>query len=295
MIRNMIQLRVNVTTFIVFVCDVYICAQGLICAETPFNHDVHNERVIGGYDAVPNQWKWQVSLQFDSYSDGLFYHICGGTIIDSFHILTAAHCILSMDAHLYRAVVGEHNLYEYDGSEEFLPVERIVVHPGWNGDLAKGNDIAILRLASPVYDNGYVAIANLPYPDQTLPHGFTCYITGWGLMDFGGSIPAILQESPINVVEHSVCSQPEWWGSIALKTMVCAGGDGIISGCQGDSGGPLNCFTDGAWRVHGVVSYGPSGRCNQVKKPTVFTRVSSFQDWMYSCFILTPNNTLTSF
>lgn len=51
---------------------------------------------------------------------------------------------------------------------------------------------------------------------------------------------------------------------------------------QGDSGGPLNCFTDGAWRVHGVVSYGPAGMCNQVRKPTVFTRVSSFMDWMYS-------------
>lgn len=47
----------------------------------------------------------------------------------------------------------------------------------------------------------------------------------------GGS-PAILQVAPINVVEHSVCSQPEWWGSIALETMVCAGGDGIIAGCQ---------------------------------------------------------------
>lgn len=45
------------------------------------------------------------------------------------------------------------------------------------------NDIALLRLAGPIYDSGYVAIANLPYPDQTLPHGFTCYITGWGLVD----------------------------------------------------------------------------------------------------------------
>lgn len=47
-----------------------------------------------------------------------------------------------------------------------------------------------------------------------------------------GSIPAILQVAPINVVEHEVCSGPNWWGSNALKTMVCAGGDGIISGCQ---------------------------------------------------------------
>uniref|UniRef100_A0A3P9CUV7 Elastase-1 n=1 Tax=Maylandia zebra TaxID=106582 RepID=A0A3P9CUV7_9CICH len=245
--------------------------------------DIDNERVIGGSNAQPNTWKWQ----YDQFYDGSFYHMCGGSVVDSFHIMTAAHCILSPDASQYRVVVGEYDLYKLEGSEQFIHVEKITVHPGWNGDLRYGNDIALLRLAGPIYDSGYVAIANLPYPDQTLPHGFTCYITGWGLVDYGGS-PAILQVAPINVVEHSVCSQPEWWGSIALETMVCAGGDGIIAGCQGDSGGPLNCFTDGAWRVHGVVSYGPSGMCNQVFKPTVFTRVSSFEDWMFSVSLLMP-------
>ncbi|XP_044032549.1 chymotrypsin-like elastase family member 2A isoform X2 [Siniperca chuatsi] len=260
----------------------FLSCIGLISAETPFNHYVHNQRVIGGHDAKPNTWKWQVSLQYDSYNDGLFYHMCGGSIIDSLYIMTAAHCILSMDASMYRVAVGEYNLYKYDGSEQFIHVETIVVHPGWTEDLGKGNDIALLRLANPVYYNGHVAIAELPTPGEMLPHDFTCYITGWGLMDYGGSIPAILQVSPIAVVEHSICSQPNWWGSIALRSMICAGGDGVISGCQGDSGGPLSCFTDGAWRVHGVVSYGPAGRCNQVFKPTVFTRVSSFLDWIYS-------------
>lgn len=51
---------------------------------------------------------------------------------------------------------------------------------------------------------------------------------------------------------------------------------------QGDSGGPLSCLVDGVWRIHGVVSYGPSGRCNQYKLPTVFTRVSYFIDFIYS-------------
>ncbi|XP_010783843.1 LOW QUALITY PROTEIN: chymotrypsin-like elastase family member 2B, partial [Notothenia coriiceps] len=161
----------------------FLSCIGLICAETPFNHKVHNERVIGGNDAKPNTWRWQASLQYDSYNDGSYYHICGGTIIGSFYIMTAAHCILSMDASAYRVVVGEYDLYEYDGSEQFSRVDMIAVHPDWNEDLARGNDIALLRLANPVYDNGYVAIADLPYPDQMLPHGFTCYITGWGLMD----------------------------------------------------------------------------------------------------------------
>lgn len=48
----------------------------------------------------------------------------------------------------------------------------------------------------------------------------------------GGSVPAILQEAAIPVVEHAVCSTPAWWGDFATKTMVCAGGDGRTAGCQ---------------------------------------------------------------
>lgn len=45
-------------------------------------------------------------------------------------------------------------------------------------------------------------------------------------------MPDILQEAPIGVVDYSVCSTPEWWGSTVKTTMVCAGGDGMTSGCQ---------------------------------------------------------------
>lgn len=38
----------------------------------------------------------------------------------------------------YRAVVGEYNLYKYDGSEQFIRVDRIVVHPSWTDQLDKG-------------------------------------------------------------------------------------------------------------------------------------------------------------
>ena len=50
---------------------------------------------------------------------------------------------------------------------------------------------------------------------------------------------------------------------------------------QGDSGGPLNCpAADGSWQVHGVTSFVSAFGCNTIKKPTVFTRVSAFIDWI---------------
>lgn len=50
---------------------------------------------------------------------------------------------------------------------------------------------------------------------------------------------------------------------------------------QGDSGGPLNCQAeDGTWEVHGIASFVSALGCNAPKKPTVFTRVSAFEDWI---------------
>lgn len=50
---------------------------------------------------------------------------------------------------------------------------------------------------------------------------------------------------------------------------------------KGDSGGPLNCQNaDGSWDVHGVVSFGSGEGCNVLQKPTVFTQVSSYINWM---------------
>lgn len=149
-------------------------------------------------------------------------------------------------------------------------------------------------------------------------HIWGCWFNIWRILvshypvSAGGYMPDILQEAPIGVVDYSVCSTYEWWGSVVKKSMVCAGGDGLTAGCQvqmfsqpwqfssmmavinfcadpvviwtfqGDSGGPLNCLTDGSWKVHGVVSFGAAINCNLYSKPTVFTRVSAFTDWLYS-------------
>ncbi|CAN7996454.1 unnamed protein product, partial [Ixodes hexagonus] len=49
------------------------------------------DRVIGGQEAVPHSWPWQVSLQLRSFD--VLGHFCGGSLIDNSWVLTAGHCV----------------------------------------------------------------------------------------------------------------------------------------------------------------------------------------------------------
>ncbi|XP_042347963.1 chymotrypsin-C-like [Plectropomus leopardus] len=235
-------------------------------------------RVVGGVDAKPHSWPWQISLQYNR--QGEWRHTCGGTLISNQWVLTAAHCISKGKE--YRVAMGKQNLIETEEGAVFMTPATIVVHEKWN-PLFIRNDIALIKLESPVTLSDSIMPACVPAAGLILPNNYPCYVTGWGRISTGGPIADILQQALLPVVDHATCSQSDWWGPQVKETMVCAGGDGVVSGCNGDSGGPLNCQnTDGAWEVHGIVSFGSGLSCNFPKKPTVFTRVSAYIDWINS-------------
>ncbi|XP_012993513.1 elastase-1 isoform X2 [Esox lucius] len=140
-------------------------------------------------------------------------------------------------------------------------------------------DIALIKLSTPATLNSAVQLAVLPPSGQILPNNNPCYITGWGRTSTGGSLSNSLKQAYLPSVDYKTCSGPTWWGSTVKPTMVCAGG-GSNAGCQGDSGGPLNCQVGGRYYVHGVTSFVSSAGCNVIRKPTVFTRVSAYTDWI---------------
>uniref|UniRef100_A0A8D0ES88 Peptidase S1 domain-containing protein n=1 Tax=Strix occidentalis caurina TaxID=311401 RepID=A0A8D0ES88_STROC len=219
-------------------------------------------RVVGGEDARPHSWPWQISLQYDS--SGTWRHTCGGTLIDPSWVLTAAHCISS--SLTYRVVLGKQVLSEDE--------------PGSVLGSPCSNDIALIKLAQAVKESETIQPSCLPPAGLILENGYPCYITGWGRLRTNGPLADTLQQALLPVVSYEICSQRDWWGSNVRTTMVCAGGDGVTSGCNGDSGGPLNCQREGLWEVHGIVSFGSALGCNTAKKPTVFTRVSAYIDWI---------------
>ncbi|NXJ83253.1 CTRC protein, partial [Trogon melanurus] len=256
-------------------------------------------RVVGGEDARAHSWPWQVSLQYDSA--GTWRHTCGGTLIAPDWVLTAAHCISS--SLTYRVVLGKQVLSEDELGSVAAEVETIIVHEKWNSFLII-NDIALIKLKEKVEESETIQAACLPPAGLILENDYPCYVTGWGRLwsEWGprevggwlcmhrvlcaavvaanGPLADVLQQALLPVVDYETCSQRAWWGSTVRTTMVCAGGDGVVSGCNGDSGGPLNCQRDGLWEVDGIVSFGSGLGCNTAKKPTVFTRVSAYIDWI---------------
>uniref|UniRef100_A0A087XWX3 pancreatic elastase II n=1 Tax=Poecilia formosa TaxID=48698 RepID=A0A087XWX3_POEFO len=252
-------------------------------------------RVVGGVDVRQNSWPWQASLQYLSGSS--YYHTCGGTLISSQWVLTAAHCIfLRLNrSRTYRVYLGKHDLTaSNEGGSIAISPQKIIVHPNWDSYNIRftyfswsSNDIALIKLASPVQISASITPACLPNAGDILPHQAPCYVTGWGRLWTGGPIADILQQALLPVVDYATCSRSDWWGSLVTTSMICAGGDGEVASCNGDSGGPLNCRNpDGSWDVHGVVSFGSSAGCNYPKKPSVFTRVSDYISWI--------NNVMTS-
>ena len=49
-------------------------------------------KIVGGSHSQPTSWPWQVSIQYLG-SDYLWYHFCGGSLVDTHWVVTAAHCV----------------------------------------------------------------------------------------------------------------------------------------------------------------------------------------------------------
>ena len=225
---------------------------------------VYTPRIVGGTIAGADDNPFQVALLNKAVADNFQAQYCGGTLIKSDVVVTAAHCSDFAVAGQVQVLTGTRNL---DGTGTRRDVLRIAVHPAWNSATYE-MDVAVWTLSSDVQDLDFASIANI---DGTV--GESLLATGWGDTTPRGEYPIALRKVDVPLVSRTNCNDANSYGGAISENMLCAGFDeGGKDACQGDSGGPLTRGPNNTV-LTGITSWGVG--CGRPNLFGVYTRVSN--------------------
>ncbi|CAH2308070.1 transmembrane protease serine 9-like [Pelobates cultripes] len=235
-----------------------------------------SSRIVGGADASERSWPWQISLQYQRS------HICGGSLISTRSVLTAAHCFAApIDPSDYTVVLGAYQLSVPNSNAVTSQVQSIVVNSQYTGTGSSG-DIALITLSSAVTYTEYIRPVCLPSSSSDFQNGMDCWTTGWGDIYYDVSLPSpkTLQQVMLPLISRDDCNAMYNIGSqsgttnLVQSDQICAGyAAGGKDSCQGDSGGPLVCQVGSVWYQVGIVSNGE--KCALPNRPGIYTLVST--------------------
>ncbi|TSW75984.1 Serine protease 27 [Bagarius yarrelli] len=240
-----------------------------VCGRAPLN-----TRIVGGTNATAGAWPWQVSLQKKSM------HFCGGSLVNKDWVVTAAHCFSSTRTAGLLVYFGKQTLSGTNPNEVYRTVSRIIKHPSYNSN-TNDYDITLLQLSSSVTFSDYIKPVCLADRASVFPNGTENWITGWGNMASGVSLPSpyVLQEAKVPVVDNPACQKLLQAYNVITARMICAAPlQGGVDTCQGDSGGPMVAKQGDVWVLSGITSWGIG--CALPNLPGVYSRVSEFNDWI---------------
>ncbi|XP_038052116.1 uncharacterized protein LOC119724889 isoform X2 [Patiria miniata] len=229
-------------------------------------------RIIGGAPSHIANWPWIGSYRL---SDGR--HVCAATLISPRWAVTAAHC-----GQNHQLVFGSSLLDTPSDYPHAYRIAQFFIHPGYN-NLRFHNDIALVKLATPVRYTDTIQPACLETGDDEADIYDTCHAVGWGRTSVFDSVSPVLKEARVPLVSWEQCksmySHLASSGASLTSDQICAGdADSTNETCRGDSGGPLICRgTNGRWKLVGITSTGLE--CGATT-PGVFTRVSKYIDFI---------------
>ncbi|XP_073899059.1 coagulation factor VII isoform X1 [Castor canadensis] len=236
-------------------------------------------RIVGGKVCPKGECPWQAVLTVNGKL------LCGGTLLDTSWVVSAAHCFDKIqDWRNVSVVLGEHDLSEDEGEEQVQQIMQLIM-PSKYVIGKTDHDIALLRLHQPVVFTDHVVPICLPeriFSENTLANIRFSRVSGWGqLLDRGATALELMAiEVPRLMTQDCLEQSQQSSDSPAITdNMFCAGyPDGSKDSCKGDSGGPHATHYRGTWYLTGVVSWGEG--CAAVGHFGIYTRVSRYTQWL---------------
>ncbi|GBP46317.1 Chymotrypsin BI [Eumeta japonica] len=204
---------------------------------------------------------------------------CGGSLITSNRVLTAAHCWYDGRSLAWRFTVVLGSAYLFFGGER-IPTSQVVLHPAYSAKTL-ANDIAMIYLPRHVSFTSEiqpVALAGSAF----IGHDFVGHwvvAAGYGRYSDATNPTMMTTVRDVNLKVISLTNCRGIYGNIVLDSNICTSGSGGVGICRGDSGGPLTINIGNRPVLLGVSSFVAQNGC-ELGFPSAFARVPYYMNWI---------------
>lgn len=244
--------------------------------------------IFNGEEANQGEFPSMAALGYrDKENKNTIIYNCGGSLISTLYVLTAAHCMININNQVPVEVqVGSINLDVTTERTQRILIDETYPHPKYKFN-AHYYDIALIKLRNPVRLTTTVRPICLQTrrTSKEDSQNSSLIVIGFGATSFDTERSSKLMKTPgLDFVNRTECDK-HYKEVRKLPTgidqnMICSRDSNTTrrsDACQGDSGGPLIVRKKNTQSLIGITSFGSA--CGSIV-PGVYTAVFPFLDWI---------------